>query len=238
MPNSWFRFKQFLVKQDKAAMKVTTDACIFGAWIAQKMTDKPLQRCLDIGTGTGLLSLMLAQKIPATIDAVDIDEGAIEQAKENVKNSAWREMIAVHQSNIFSFDAGNNYDLIFCNPPFYERSLRSPIAEVNLARHESEFSLRDLFALSTSRLVPGGFFAVLLPFSRMMEALTLAELNSLHLVSQCLVRQSEKHDFFRVMFIFSPEHFLLQEKEEMTIRVGADYSIAFRHLLGDYYLNV
>ena len=118
--NSWFQFKQFTVHQDKCAMKVCTDACLFGAWVANKLVQNKItaKNILDIGCGTGLLSLMLAQKTNAVIDSVEIDASAFDQAKQNISLSSWKEKIQLYHNSINNFEPLTRYDFIICNPPF------------------------------------------------------------------------------------------------------------------------
>src|SRR3954469_11797521 len=126
MANNYFSFKQFIIHQDKCAMKVCTDACLFGAYVADRfqITNSKFH-VLDIGAGTGLLSLMLAQKNSTVqIDAVEIDKAASEQAKENFKHSLWRDRLHIHHQPIQEFGM-NTYNLIISNPPFYENDLKS-----------------------------------------------------------------------------------------------------------------
>src|SRR5688500_4757987 len=170
MPNDYFRFKHFTIQQGMTAMKVTTDACLFGGWIAerfsvlQKETGKP--DVLDLGTGTGLLSLMLAQKLEAAIDAIEIHTAAAAQAKENVEASTWKEMITVIHADVREYSFNKQYDLVMSNPPFYENDLRSPVASVNQARHDTSLTFHDLLILVNHLLKQDGYFAVLIPFHR------------------------------------------------------------------------
>ena len=112
-------------------MKVTTDGCLFGAWIAENMKKESLlyNHCLDIGTGTGLLTLMLAQENEIAIDAIEIDKDAFEQAVENVTASPWSGRIQVVHADVREFESENQYDVIISNPPFYERELKSDDAK-------------------------------------------------------------------------------------------------------------
>ena len=128
MSNSYFQFKQFIIHQDRCAMKVTTDACLFGAWVAEEDKSEKIitKNVLDIGTGTGLLSLMYAQKNSlANIDAIEIDEDAYIQAKENVAASPFAERINIIHDDIKRFTFSKKYDCIISNPPFYEKEIRS-----------------------------------------------------------------------------------------------------------------
>jgi tRNA1Val (adenine37-N6)-methyltransferase len=139
MANSFFQFKQFIIHQDRCAMKVTTDACLFGAWVAKEVGGQKseVETILDIGTGTGLLSLMLAQKTNATIDSVEIDEAAAEQAQENANASLWKDRIFVMPGDAkdMAYTFCKNFDIIISNPPFYENELTSSDHQKNLAHH-------------------------------------------------------------------------------------------------------
>src|SRR4051812_47572749 len=114
MPNSYFKFKQFTVYHDRCAMKVTTDACFFGAWAAKELLESTniATNLLDIGTGTGLLSLMIAQKNDLLIDAVEIDKEAAEQAKENISSSPWKKNIHIFNQDITKLKAECKYNII------------------------------------------------------------------------------------------------------------------------------
>lgn len=160
MPNSYFQFKQFRVEQGRAAMKVCTDACVLGAYAGVDGA----ARILDVGTGTGLLALMVAQRnAEARIDAVEVDEGAHAQAVDNVNASPWTGRIRVIRSRIQDYDPGCRYDLVISNPPFYENHLKRPAAAQNVALHGEALSPPELAAAVHRLLSPAGRFVVLLP---------------------------------------------------------------------------
>ncbi|CAA9274787.1 MAG: tRNA(1)(Val) (adenine(37)-N(6))-methyltransferase [uncultured Cytophagales bacterium] len=160
MPNSYFQFKQFRVEQGRAAMKVCTDACVLGAYAGVDGA----ARILDVGTGTGLLALMVAQRnAEARIDAVEVDEGACAQATDNANASPWAGRIRVIRGRIQDYDPGIRYDLILSNPPFYENHLKRPAAAQNVALHGEALSLPELAAAVHRLLGPAGRFVVLLP---------------------------------------------------------------------------
>ena len=143
-------------------MKVTTDACLFGAWATNEMQGLNLAHILDMGTGTGLLALMVAQKTHASIDAVEIDPAAAEEAEENIKKSPWLDRIRLMQQDIRTFVPGKLYDVIICNPPFYENELASENVKKNLAHHNTEWSLREVFDNIYRLLNAKGTFFLLL----------------------------------------------------------------------------
>jgi tRNA1Val (adenine37-N6)-methyltransferase len=239
MANPWFRFKQFTVHHDQCAMKVTTDACLFGAWVASKMAGNPATRnVLDIGTGTGLLSLMLAQQLPGThFDAVELDAGAAAQAKANVEQSPFATQIQVIPQDVLLFEATHHYDLIISNPPFHERQLPSPHGEKNKAHHDATLTLNDLARACSKMLSPNGQVALLLPYYRKDEALKLLQEHGLHPAIVCDVKQSTSHSFFRTMILSGTAH-VAQVKQEIIVIKNEDqeYTPEFVTLLKDYYL--
>src|SRR4051794_28996924 len=138
MPNSYFRFKQFTINQDKAAMKVSTDACLFGAWTSARLKNSfhADVKGLDIGAGTGLLSLMLVQELPVSIQAVEIDQEAAAQAAANFGASIFSSRLNVVHSALQQFAGSRGFQLIISNPPFFSGSLLGPRDKKNLAHHE------------------------------------------------------------------------------------------------------
>jgi len=161
MPNTYFRFKKFTVRQDKCAMKIGTDGVLLGAWA--DITG--CRRILDVGTGTGLIALMLAQRCSdAIIDAVEIDEDACIQASENIAQSPFNERINIIRESFTEYETPEKYDLIVSNPPYFVSSLKSPDARRNMARHNDSLTLNSLIIKSLSLLRETGSISLILPF--------------------------------------------------------------------------
>ena len=162
MSNDFFRFKQFDVKQDMTAMKVGVDSVLLGAWAD---VDHAC-RILDVGTGTGLLALMMAQRnAEAVVDAVEIDTDACRQARQNIAGGPWPERIRVVCDDFRNFadTCSFRYDLIICNPPFFTDSLKSTDEKRNAARHNDSLPHSDLLSGAAKLLAPSGRLAVVLP---------------------------------------------------------------------------
>jgi tRNA1Val (adenine37-N6)-methyltransferase len=239
MPNDYFEFKQFTVQQEKAAMKVCTDACLFGAFVADRFQRTSKQfRVLDIGSGTGLLSLMFAQKNSnAQIDAVEIDKSAAEQSRENFRLSPWKDKLHIHHQPIQEFGI-NTYDLIISNPPFYENDLKSENQKRNLALHSAALGLDDLLDVIQKHLSAHGKFAVLLPYHRSANFINHALLKDFHLEEEISVKQTSKHPYFRSMLLFGRNKVQTKHSDICIKEKNDDYSDEFKELLKDYYLKL
>ena len=239
MANSFFKFKYFTVRQENCAMKVCTDACLFGAWAAGLFPANERQQILDIGTGTGLLSLMIAQKNEnVDIDAVDIDEAAALQAGENFKASQWGERLHIHNVNISEYNPANDklYDLIISNPPFFQGQLMSPDNKRNIALHSTDLDFVILIESINKHLGQSGLFAVLLPYQHVEYFENLCRERNLWLCNKILVRQTVMNDYFRAMLLFSKKEQDFEVSSMAIKDVGNEYTLEFRELLKDYYL--
>lgn len=243
MPNSYFQFKEFIVQQNNCAMKVCTDACLFGAWVAKNVSgfQFPVYNCLDLGTGTGLLSLMFAQKNANTnIDAVEIDEAAATQAKENFNNSPWNERLVSYNNSIRQFASATDklYDVIISNPPFYNNDLKSATEKRNIALHNDEFSFEELLYVVKRLLKNDSNFFVLLPYHRKKEFEELALKNNLFILERVFIKQTPKHTYFRCMICISKSQTETIQSEIVIKNEENEYSKEFKKLLSDYYLNL
>ncbi|HWB25301.1 MAG TPA: methyltransferase [Chitinophagaceae bacterium] len=240
MPNNYFRFKQFTVQQDNCAMKVCTDACLFGAVAADFIAGKDNMHILDIGAGTGLLSLMCAQENDAAvIESVEIDRAAAQQAAENFAASPWKERLTVHHTSAQEFvqqSPNQLFNFIISNPPFFENDLKSIDGRRNLALHCSELSLEDLLLAIDKVLSDNGLFGILLPFHRTTYFESIAIAKSFYLLKKISVKQTPKHNYFRSILFFGRTK-KVAEETEVTIKNGDNsYTPEFTALLKDYYL--
>jgi tRNA1Val (adenine37-N6)-methyltransferase len=235
MANDYFQFKEFTIQQDKSAMKVSTLACILGAYAEASL---PIN-ILDIGTGTGLLSLMLAQRyVEAAIDAVEIEEHAFQQAKQNVQASKWSGQVNVHQSAVQQFQPGKRYDLIVSNPPFYSNQHLSINNEINLARHGASLSQNDLIDAVLRLMKENGRFYVLLPEEEARHFRQRAQAKNLYWFQQLDIYDQAEQPINGVINAFSFNEVPF-DKSSFIIKNGeGEYTEAFKSLLKPYYLHL
>lgn len=237
MSNSWFQFKQFTIQQDACAMKVTTDACIQGAW-----TPIPANAtaALDIGTGTSLLSLMLAQRQPKLrIDAIDTDSGAAIQATTNVAASPWPHHIHVSHTDVKEFIPTTKYDLIICNPPFFSSSLLSGNQQKDIARHDISLNQNELLEIASRFLAPGGIFSLLLPYTEYSQWHTLFATHGLFEQEVLYVKHHPTAPVKRVIGILSKNRQLHVSDDTLIIQdENGAYTAHFCRLLSPFYLHL
>jgi len=234
MANHYFQFKQFKVEQSLAAMKVCTEACVFGALAESASPDS----ILDIGAGTGLLSLMLAQKFNCPIDAVEIEEQAFLQTKDNFERSPWKDRLTAYQASIqtFSKEYPRKYDFIIANPPFFTNHLQAASQGKNLAIHNNSLSQKDLLHAVIALLSSSGSFYLLLPPSEAANFDTQAIQEGLFLNKRIIIYNRPGAEPFRYLsyFSFQKQQMVL---EDFLIRNEDDsYSKDFVTFLKPYYL--
>jgi len=216
-------------------MKVGTDGVLMGAWASVDAKSK----ILDIGTGTGLIALMLAQRSKAWVYAIEIDGNAALQATENALESPWAERIHVIHSSFQNFreTVSSEYDLIVCNPPFFSKSLKTETHSRNLARHDDELSLRELVSGVAKLLRPDGLFALILPAEKEAEIQKETEMRSLFPKRIMRIRPTPSKPFKRVMMEFT---FQKTEPSESEMCIETDkrhqYSTEYTELTKDFYL--
>jgi tRNA1Val (adenine37-N6)-methyltransferase len=236
MPNQEFAFKQFKIRQDKCAMKVGTDAVLLGSWVNTTNANT----ILDIGTGTGIIALMLAQRSNAIIDAIDIDENAFLQANENVGASKWKEHIRVHHISLqqFSQEHPDKFDLIVSNPPYFVDSSKASEASRSNARHTDQLPYHHLLNGVLSLLNPQGKFYVILPTKESEQFRDLAEENKLFLtkLTRVITRTDKPEKRWLMRFEFTRKSF---SEDSITIEADArhSYTDEYKELTKEYYLG-
>ncbi|QKG56058.1 methyltransferase [Hymenobacter sp. BRD128] len=238
MPNDYFQFQQFRINQADCAQKVSTDACLLGA--AADLSGAT--RVLDIGTGTGLLALMAAQRAPeATIEAIEIDPAAAAQAAANVAASLWASRVAVHPLSLAAYAASRPapFSHLICNPPFFRRSLAPPDAARATARHAGEGSLTfaGICAFAADYLLPAGTLTVLLPPPEMPHFAQAAGASGLAVQARLAVRHRPGGRLTRSIWQFGRAAPASPRDGSMAIQeADGQYSAAFRALLAEFYL--
>ena len=239
--NKPFKFKYFNVKQDKAAMKIGTDAVLLGAWCS---IDDSLDSILDIGSGTGVISLMLAQRSDAlNIDAVEVDENAYEQTVENFEESDWGDRLYCYNISFQEFadeifEEEETYDLIVSNPPFYTDDFVTQDEARNKARFTNSLSFEELITGVSKILSDKGRFSIIIPFKEEQKVISLAKNNNLFLNKVCHVQGNPTSEVKRSLLEFSfsssdvkKEHLIIEIKRHQ-------YTQEYINLTKDFYIKM
>ena len=227
--------------QEHTAMKVCTDACLFGAWSAADVQMQAANKILDIGSGTGLLSLMLAQQTAAQITAIEIEAGAFKQTKANFELSVWKDRLDVIHSSIQDYAPNKQqlFDCIITNPPFYEGDLNSPNNAKNLAAHSTALSWDDLAESVDHLLEKQGAWYVLVPTLRAYTMQKIAANYGLYLSEECLMYNDSKHLPIRAMLKFVKQKEATIQRDKIVIKnADQSYTTEFITLLKPYYLHL
>ena len=236
-----FRFKQFSVKQDKCAMKVGTDGVLLGCWAEGGQT------VLDIGTGTGLIALMMAQRFPdAHVDALEIDSSAAKQAFENVAESPFESRIKVVEESLQDYirrvaheeaETEGLYDAIVSNPPFFINSLKNPNAERAQARHTDTLSYADLFACVAKLLKPDGVFSAIIPAECEERFCSEGFLQGMFLTRKYMVRTVAHKKPKRCLLAFSKQRSAIIDNQDVCLQnPGGSRTDWFNEKSLDFYL--
>lgn len=245
MSNSKFDFQQFSIIQDRSAMKVGTDGVLLGAWARPALPCLEHLSILDIGTGTGLIALMMAQRFPAAkVTGIEIDHDAAEEAKANVSHCPWSDRISIVESALNDFvaadDAGNacQYDLIVTNPPFYNATLKPEEEARAAARHCDSLPFSDITRFADRHLSPEGILAVIYPTNCEQNVMLGVATSSLTFHTICDVVTKQGKPVKRRMACFSHKAMPLV-KETLFLRdASGKYTEEYRTLVKDFYVKL
>jgi tRNA1Val (adenine37-N6)-methyltransferase len=236
MGNSWFQFQQFRVEQDRCAMKISTDAVLLGTLV---QSDAPKQ-ILDIGTGTGVIALMLAQRFPqASITAIELDPEAAGQAAENCEQSPFSQRLTVLQGRFQDFPVEERFDLLVSNPPFYPDHLPASNPKRNQALHTHSLSFEELLHKASQLLAPSGSFWVILPPRQMKDFIQCATAHGLFPSTRVAIRDSAHKPVHRevVGFTFSEPLPSVLPIELLLKNEDGSYSEDYRNLISGFLLG-
>ncbi|UZR93764.1 tRNA1(Val) (adenine(37)-N6)-methyltransferase [Chondrinema litorale] len=240
-PAKPFIFKEFVVHQEKCSLKVNTDGCLLGAVTVKDLQKNKIDsttKLLDIGTGTGVIALMLAQKFEADIDAVEIDRDSAQQAITNFEQSKWYERLNCFHNNIedYAKESTNRYEVIVCNPPFFENATKSPYVHKNLSKHNDSLPFKTLIKAVETLLTPKGKFYIILPTDEANRFIQLLPKYSLYINYQLSIKPISYKKAHRIILIISPINQQLKEDEFSIRNEDSSFSEDYSSLLRDYYI--
>ncbi|RYZ46272.1 MAG: methyltransferase domain-containing protein [Sphingobacteriales bacterium] len=193
---------------------------------------------LDVGSGTGLLMLMLAQRSDAAIHGIEIEPGCYQQLQQNIGQSPWSARMQVFNDDARTYTFPLQYDFIISNPPFYEKDLSSIVEGRQLAMHSKQLNLEELVTVIVQNLSPTGSAGIMLPWHRSAEFTSLAAAHNLHLCEELRIKQTPKHDWFRFIGTYSHQKKTTIPQTDLIIKSDQTYTPPFKTLLRDYYLHL
>ena len=235
MPNPFFSFKQFTVYHDRCAMKVGTDGVLLGAWTDLSQS----HHILDIGTGTGLIALMMAQRSPeAQITAIDLDAEAVSQARENIQNSPWKDRVVAVLQDVCTYSSDEKFDTIVSNPPYFIDSLKCPDNQRNTARHTDTLDAQRLLEKVAELLTPEGRFSIILPADQTDDLFRIAEAQGLHPTRWTKVITRPGLPPKRSLIEFQKKALPIQTNELVIELERHVYSKEYIELTREYYLKL
>lgn len=235
--NNYFQFKQFRIVQKRSAMKVGVDGVLLGAWADVSGA----KRILDIGAGTGLIALMMAQRNPdSQIDAIEIEPEAFQEAVSNIQQSHWNERIQIELCSFQEFAEKSDlkYDLIVSNPPYFTNGHKAPLENRATARHSDSLPLSVLISGSIGLLSETGKIALVLPIESLPELTQLADSNNLHISRICHIKPNPQKPVFRILAELTNVECMMREEELMIeFEKHHDYTPEYKELTKDFYLK-
>ena len=231
--NNYFRFKQFQIAHDRCSMKVGTDAVVLGAWVDCQNTT----HVLDIGTGSGVIALMLAQRTgtETKIDAVDVEPDDCAQACENFLNSPWPHKINIYCHDIRLFNAAVSYDLIVSNPPYFQNSMLPPSEKRKVSRHTHSLTHEELLLSAKRPLKSTGRLAIILPYTEGVSFITEATHFGFHCIRQTNFRARAEKPIERMLLEFSFQAKQKIETELVHYAHLEKWSIEYIQLTKEFY---
>jgi tRNA1Val (adenine37-N6)-methyltransferase len=229
-----FNFKKFSIHQNNAAMKIGTDGILIGAWVNISKKFK----ALDIGSGTGIISIMLCQRnLNLDLDSIELSPSAIMDAKINIENCDWSDRIKLFHQDLKDFHPDSNYDLIVSNPPYFKGSLQPSNSERSKARHQNDLKLEDILKFSKQNLTKDGSLNIILPFEQKKEAKEFAKKYSLNSIRECAVFPKPDKAPHRILIEFSRSENKQMIKESLVIEKAGrhNYSEDYKKLTREFY---
>lgn len=229
-----FNFKKFSIHQNNAAMKIGTDGILIGAWVNISKKFKGL----DIGSGTGIITIMLCQRnLNLELDSIELSQSAVMDAKINIENSNWSNRIKLFHQDLKDFHPDSNYDLIVSNPPYFKKSLQPSNSERSKARHQNDLKLEDILKFSNQNLTKDGSLNIILPFEQKKEAIEFAKKHGLNAIRECSVYPKPNKAPHRILIEFSRCENKQLIKESLVIEEAGrhNYSEDYKKLTREFY---